>query len=476
MHIRKAALAGYVLLPNQTAEMAEDARSQSSVAIATFQDTDDAAIDTEALFCSKLNNVLRESRVEFSGHIDLVTLHSSALPFTGIEASRQEDDGPRVDACVLQLLRLASEIDAGLVEKYCVLSLVKIPKVVDCLPWLEMGVPDILPVGILDANACVLNLVIVAVFTGIRVDVVQTEIANGRLLPGGMILGGGHGPGVVRPGNGLRAISMVQVKVDDGSVGEAMVEDAMHDANMDIIDPAEARWEIGRAVMSRRPNGNKGTARPSREDGIHALAYSAQGALNGIQRLATKVQVALVKLLRCGMLRASGHGRPLQLLSSASQDSLGRLAHGLELLHPFRPVHVGDGRGQQRQPPVRLVDAKGDAGQHVDIALWQNGQRTVAVTLTKTHISRGHAQDAGLDSLGALHNGTQGTLGGARAREAVAVDGIVENDDRLGIERGHGAVMGLELVLEVAARHGAGRHGRTPFRLGGSSKRRPQAR
>jgi hypothetical protein len=43
----------------------------------------------------------------------------------------------------------------------------------------------------------------------------------------------------VLPGDGLRAIAMVQVKVDYRSVRQAVVEKTVHDSNMDIVDPTE---------------------------------------------------------------------------------------------------------------------------------------------------------------------------------------------------------------------------------------------
>jgi hypothetical protein len=43
------------------------------------------------------------------------------------------------------------------------------------------------------------------------------------------------------PGDGLRSVTVVKVKVDDSGVCESMVEDSMHDSNVNIVDPAESR-------------------------------------------------------------------------------------------------------------------------------------------------------------------------------------------------------------------------------------------
>jgi hypothetical protein len=43
------------------------------------------------------------------------------------------------------------------------------------------------------------------------------------------------------PGNGLGTVPVMQVEVDNGSMRQAMTQHGVHDAHVDIVDPAEAR-------------------------------------------------------------------------------------------------------------------------------------------------------------------------------------------------------------------------------------------
>jgi len=77
---------------------------------------------------------------------------------------------------------------------------------------------------------------------------------------------------------------VVQIKVDDGGMCQAVTEDGVHDADVDVVDPAEA-GRVGRgAVVAGRPDGDEGPLRPLRlEDGIDSVAHAAEGPLHGLE-------------------------------------------------------------------------------------------------------------------------------------------------------------------------------------------------
>ncbi len=160
---------------------------------------------------------------------------------------------------------------------------------------------------------------------------------------------------------------MVQIKVDDGSMCQAMAENTVHDANMDIVDPAEPGWVRCRAMVSGRPDCDKGSLRSlGSEDGVDSVAYAAQGALKGVQGFFAEVQIALVELSRGFCVRTSIDIRPLELSTAIfarvfrvdGQLRLGCVAHHLELLHPFRPMNVRHCLRGQRQPSSRVLNSK----------------------------------------------------------------------------------------------------------------------
>ncbi len=53
----------------------------------------------------------------------------------------------------------------------------------------------------------------------------------------------------------------------------------------------------------------------------------------------------------------------------------------------------------------------------------------VGMALSQSHIGEGHAEDAGLDALGALDDAAEAPLGCAGARVPVAIAAVVDNDD-----------------------------------------------
>jgi hypothetical protein len=68
----------------------------------------------------------------------------------------------------------------------------------------------------------------------------------------------------------------MQIEIDDGSMCQAMTKDSVHNADMHVVDPAEARRVRCGAVVSRRADGHKGPPRPFwSKDRIHSVAYTA---------------------------------------------------------------------------------------------------------------------------------------------------------------------------------------------------------
>lgn len=111
-----------------------------------------------------------------------------------------------------------------------------------------MGIVDALSMRI-ELDTGVPHLFHIANFAGVRVDVVERKVGN----PGNVVRFAG---GVVKvievPGNGLRAVSVVEVKVEDDGVREAVDFGSVGNANVDIVDPAKARGFSFGAVMSCR--------------------------------------------------------------------------------------------------------------------------------------------------------------------------------------------------------------------------------
>ncbi len=95
-------------------------------------------------------------------------------------------------------------------------------------------------------------------------------------------------------------------------------------------------------------------------------------------------------------------------------------------------------------------------------------ERSVLMSLSETHVGGRNTQDAGLDSLGPLDNGAELATRRTGAGVPVAVAGVLENDDGLGAASGLGAVVGVELGLEVGGCNGMGRRDQLlGWKLGG---------
>jgi hypothetical protein len=154
----------------------------------------------------------------------------------------------------------------------------------------------------------------------------------------------------------------MQVKVDNGCMGQAVAEDSMHDANMDVVDPTEPGWIGGRAVMARWSNGNEGAFWPASliEYGINRLTYTTQGTFQCVQGVFTQIQISFMELGRRFLIGAAVHVWPLEFLPVRRKPCFCCITHHLQLVHPLAAMHVGDGGRCQRQSSLSLVDAKGD--------------------------------------------------------------------------------------------------------------------
>ncbi len=180
---------------------------------------------------------------------------------------------------------------------------------------------------------------------------------------------------------------MVQVEVDDGGVRQAVAQDGVHDADVDVVDPAETRRVRRGAVVSRRPDCDERPLGPlRRKDCVDSITHAAECPLDGLQRLSAEVQVALVKLFRRLRILATVNVRPLQFPSTAGQLRLGRVAHQLELLHPLYSMHIRHCLGSQRQPAGGLLNSKRYRGQGCSFRLGDDGKGAVLVSLAEADI------------------------------------------------------------------------------------------
>ena len=78
---------------------------------------------------------------------------------------------------------------------------------------------------------------------------------------------------------------------------KTMIDCGMGNANMNVVDPAEAGWIIGRAVVARWPDTYEcSLGIPCAEDGIYGIANAAKTPLQRIKRLRAKVEVTFMQL------------------------------------------------------------------------------------------------------------------------------------------------------------------------------------
>ena len=74
--------------------------------------------------------------------------------------------------------------------------------------------------------------------------------------------------------DGLRAVAVVDVEIDDRDPAQAIGLAGMHGADHDIVEQAEPHRGLGFGMMARRPHGTKGVPRLP-------LHYRIDGGDNG---------------------------------------------------------------------------------------------------------------------------------------------------------------------------------------------------
>lgn len=235
-------------------------------------------------------------------------------------------------------------------QKDRVFSLVQVPEFVDSFPRLEMDVPYGLTMRVVYAKTCVLDFSLVAPLARIGVDVMHAVVADGSLFGHGSILGHVRVLRIAVPGDVLRSVAVMEVKIEDGSMRETVSLSGVFDTNMNVVDPAEARGKVGGTMMTRRANCDKGSSRCCRnigKDCINSVANSSNGALESIQRFTTKIQVAFMQgrllNLSIGAVRLDWSGYFFQM---EFQIGSSRVAHSFQFLHPSLAMYSCDSRGQ----------------------------------------------------------------------------------------------------------------------------------
>ncbi|GAW25524.1 putative histone deacetylase HOS3 [Rosellinia necatrix] len=187
--------------------MTKNPRVQSSVAVTAFENADNPPVDTKSFFTRNLHYVSCKPGVESSWHVHFVPLHASALPLARIEPGRQKDGGFWHLTSSLKPFGLRPKIISCLFENNRILGCVELPEFRISFPLVQVHIPYVLSMSVVNTQTGVLDFLFVTVFTRIRVDIVNAEVSDRGLFPCGDVLN--QSTLIVLPSDGLGAVPMI---------------------------------------------------------------------------------------------------------------------------------------------------------------------------------------------------------------------------------------------------------------------------